>query len=76
MSSGSKTRTSAATPGSRYEIMRDIICGCSSAISSATDLASIQSRISIGLSLSVGVILPRTDCALFSPKAFVITFLI
>ena len=60
----------------KYEIIKDIICGCSSDISSATDLASIQSSISIGLSLSVGVILPKTDCALFSPNALVITFLI
>ena len=76
MSSGRRTRTSAAVPGSKYEIMSDMICGCSSEINSATDLASIQSKISIGLSLSVGVILPKTDCALFSPRAFVITFLI
>ena len=74
--SGIKFNTSEAVAGSKYEIIKAIIWGCSSIIKSATDLASSQSRISIALLLSDGVILPRTVWALSSPKDLVNTFLI
>ena len=72
-SSGSWPSTSAPRPKSRYEITSAMICGCSSRISSAIERASIQSRISIGRSVLDGVIRLRTDSALSSPRARVIT---
>ena len=53
-----------------------MICGCSSIIKSAIDLASSQSSISIALLPSEGVIFPKTVWALSSPNDLVRTFFI